>query len=231
MPMKSEILSKLDNPIVSALNETHIEHSIDFYGTVFYKSEYCPFGGFTDIKSTKTGIDSYAKLVEKFFIVGDRPEFGSNILLLKELVCNQMLLEAPIDIDITEDIIELTTDTQRLELFDLVNKVQPGYFMTSTSYLGSYYGIYKDGQLVAVAGERMKMNGFTEVSAVVTHPAYAGRGYAKQLMAKVCAKIFSEGKLPFLHVAETNTGAIALYEKLGFFTRRRMSFWNLGRTL
>ena len=80
---------------------------------------------------------------------------------------------------------------------------------------------------MAVTGERMKMNTYTEVSAVVTHPAHTGKGYAKQLTAWTANNIFLKSSKPFLHVADTNSGAIALYKKLGFVTRRKMSFWNL----
>ena len=73
----------------------------------------------------------------------------------------------------------------------------------------------------------MKMNEYTEISAVVTHPDYTGRGYAKQLVSYSCNKIFNAGKIPYLHVANTNMGAIRLYEKLRFETRRKISFWNL----
>ena len=93
--------------------------------------------------------------------------------------------------------------------------------------MGNYFGVIKEGKLVSVTGERMKMNDFTEVSAVVTHPFYTGKGFAKQLVAHTANKIFDENKTPYLHVAETNFDAIRLYEKLGFKTRRRMSFWNL----
>jgi predicted GNAT family acetyltransferase len=92
--------------------------------------------------------------------------------------------------------------------------------------MGDYFGVFKDNTLVAVTGERMKMNEFTEVSAVVTHPLYTGRGYAKQLVAYTVNKIFDQNKTPYLHVAEKNNGAIRLYEKLGFKTRRKISFWN-----
>jgi ribosomal protein S18 acetylase RimI-like enzyme len=129
--------------------------------------------------------------------------------------------------EITEHVVELQTINHKNDLFNLVNLVQPGYFKSKTSFMGSYFGIFKDGQLVAVTGERMKMNVYTEVSAVVTHPGYTGRGFAKQLIAHTTNKIFSENKLPYLHVAETNTGAIKLYEKLGFYTRRKISLWNL----
>ena len=75
----------------------------------------------------------------------------------------------------------------------------------------------------------MKMTDYTEVSAVVTHPLYTGRGYAKQLVAHTVNNIFLENKTPYLHVAEKNNGAIKLYEALGFKTRRKISFWNLVR--
>ncbi len=84
---------------------------------------------------------------------------------------------------------------------------------------------------MAVAGERMKMNSYTEVSAVVTHPEHTGKGYAKQLIAFTTNRIFRENKTPYLHVADTNTSAVTLYEKLGFITRRKISFWNLISSL
>ena len=102
-------------------------------------------------------------------------------------------------------------------------------FKKKTYTLGNYYGIYKDNQLVAVTGERMQMNDFIEVSAVITHPDHTGKGYAKQLVAFTTNRIFTQNKLPYLHVTETNTGAIGLYEKLGFTVRRKMSFWNFMR--
>lgn len=72
----------------------------------------------------------------------------------------------------------------------------------------------------------MIRNEYTEVSAVVTHPQHTGKGYAKQLMAFTCHKIFNEDKIPYLHVADSNVGAIKLYKKLGFVTRRKITFWN-----
>ena len=77
----------------------------------------------------------------------------------------------------------------------------------------------------------MKMDNFTELSAIITHPEHTGKGYAKQLIAYASKKIFSENKTPYLHVAEDNTGAIKLYEKLGFSTRRKISFWNISTSV
>jgi predicted GNAT family acetyltransferase len=137
-----------------------------------------------------------------------------------------MMLNYKADADIKEDIIKLeATDVHKLE--QLVNLVQPGYFRRKTSLLGDYFGIFKNKELIAVTGERMQMDNYIEVSAVVTHPEHTGKGYAKQLVAYTVNNIFNKNKTPYLHVAETNTGAIKLYEKLGFITRRKISFWNL----
>jgi len=217
---------KLDNPAWYSLTENHKGFSIDYNGIKFYRPAFCPFGGFTDYDSTKAGIDNYALLTNRFYVVGDRPIFNNKLQLKQELVCNQMLLEKQIDFLISEPITKLETVNQKTDLFDLVNLVQPGYFNTKTSDLGNYYGIYKDDNLVAVTGERMKMHEYTEVSAVVTHPEHTGKGYAKHLLAFTCNKIFNEDKIPYLHVKDTNIGAITLYEKLGFRTRRKISFWN-----
>lgn len=106
--------------------------------------------------------------------------------------------------------------------------MQPGYFKNKTADLGNYYGIYKNHQLVAVVGERMKMESHTELSAIVTHHEHTtGRGYAKQLIVHASNRIFNESKIPYLHVADPNFNAIRLYQKLGFLTRRKISFWKL----
>jgi predicted GNAT family acetyltransferase len=85
--------------------------------------------------------------------------------------------------------------------------------------LGYYVGIRAGGKLVAMAGERMKVPGYTEVSAVCTHPDYLGKGYAAALMTEVMRSIRERGEKPFLHVRSDNARAIAIYERLGFSKR------------
>jgi GNAT superfamily N-acetyltransferase len=224
--MNERGFEKLDNPVWYSLSETHKDISINYHNVKFYDPAYCPFGGFIENNNVASQIDEYSKLISNFFVVGGKPVFSKKISLKKELVCLQMILEKRIEIKIVEKIIELN-DTLGEALSNLVNEVQPGYFKKKTHLMGNYFGVIKEGKLVAVAGERMKMNDFTEVSAVVTHPSYKGKGFAKQLVAHTANKIFDENKTPYLHVAETNFDAIILYEKLGFKTRRKMSFWDL----
>ena len=221
--------TKLDNPVWHSLKETHQHFAIEFDAMRFYHPDYCPFGGFVNPNKAIASIDAYSDLTNSFYVVGRKPAFSDRVTLTKELVCDQMLLDNNIKLDITDHIITLQTVRHRNDLVALVNLVQPGYFKNKTSELGSYYGIYRDDELIAVTGERMKMNSYTEVSAVVTHPDHTGRGYAKQLIAHTTNKIFAENKLPYLHVADVNLSAIKLYEKLGFRTRRKISFWNLSK--
>ena len=224
--MNERGLEKLDNPVWYSLSETHKNISINYHNVKFYDPAYCAFGGFIENNNIALQVDEYSKLINHFFIVGEKPAFSKKISLKKELVCLQMILEKRIEINIGEKIVEVD-DTLAEALSSLVNEVQPGYFKKKTNLMGNYFGVIKEGKLVAVTGERMKMNDFTEVSAVVTHPFYTGKGFAKQLIAHTANKIFDQNKTPYLHVAETNFDAIRLYDKLGFKTRRKISFWDL----
>ncbi len=220
---------KLDNPVYHSLCETHQDKALEYKGVKFYDPAYCSFGGVIDPLVKAKDLANYAQLVSDFFIVGTAPVFDTSLILVEELVCLQMVLDSPIDLIPKEEIVPLESKAQKQALYELVNYVQPGYFKQETSALGRYIGIYQDQQLVAVSGERMKMKGFTEISAIVTHPDYTGRGYAKQLIKHCTQNIFEEGKTPYLHVVESNVAAINLYENLGFFTRRKISFWKLAK--
>ena len=110
------------------------------------------------------------------------------------------------------------------EILDLVARTRPGPFGKRTAELGTYLGIRRAGALVALAGERMRLDGYTEISAVCTDPAYRGAGLAARLIGAVVAVIRERGDIPFLHAADDNTGAIRLYEHLGFTIRTPIVF-------
>lgn len=226
--MNSQHAHKLDNPVWYALSETHSGFSVNLDHSKFYHPDYCPFGGSIHPEQISTDISAYSLLADNFYVVGEKPVFSADLKINKHLVCDQMVIDKQPGIYILEDIIFLN-EHYTLELQELVNLVQPGYFRGKTSSLGNYYGIFKDAMLVAAAGERMRMDEYTEVSAIVTHPDHTGKGYAKQLITHAVNNIFSQNRIPFLHVAEDNAGAIHLYHKLGFVTRRKMSFWNITR--
>lgn len=110
------------------------------------------------------------------------------------------------------------------EMRELVKRTQPGPFEVRTIELGSYLGIRSAGRLVAMAGERMRPPGWTEISAVCTDPAFRGRGLASRLVRALVTGIRARDEQPFLHAVATNTGAIALYERMGFRIHNRPTF-------
>ena len=228
--MKISDDKKLDNPVWHSLSECHKDFAVDHDTIKFYHPDYCPFGGFIKGEGIADHIYEYSLLVDNFFIVGEKPKLPDQLKLKTEIVCLQMIIKNKIDIEIKENIVTLTNENADA-LFQLVSLVQPGYFKKKTALLGNYFGIFKNDELIAVTGERMKMNDFIEVSAVVTHPHHTGKGYAKQLIAHTVNNILDQNKTPYLHVIEKNTGPLNLYEKLGFTSRRKISFWNIRNQL
>ncbi len=227
--MQSENNKLLDNPVWYSLMQQHQSFAVDYGKVKFYHPDYCPFGGFENGADTSSHLDKYSDLTDNFFVVGEKPDHSSKLIIKKDLVCLQMVTDDPISVAINQPVIKLTKDHTDA-LFQLVNLVQPGYFKRKTYLMGSYYGIFKNDELIAVSGERMSMSDLVEVSAVVTHPSHAGKGYASQLIAHTVNNIISQNKTSFLHVVETNA-AVKLYEKLGFTTRRKISFWNLTKRI
>jgi len=103
----------------------------------------------------------------------------------------------------------------------LTELTRPGPFSARTRELGCFLGVRIDGQLVAMAGERMRPADYTEITAVCVHPDHRGRGYAQMLLGAVARQIAARGETPFLHVFTSNTSAIALYRRQGMEIRRR----------
>ncbi|KIF77850.1 acetyltransferase [Streptomyces sp. 150FB] len=107
------------------------------------------------------------------------------------------------------------------EMLDLVSRTRPGPFLPRTIELGAYWGIRRGGRLVAMAGERLRPPGYTEISAVCTDAGHRGEGLATRLVRHVAQGIRDRGDTPFLHAAGTNENAIRLYLSMGFILRRR----------
>jgi predicted GNAT family acetyltransferase len=110
------------------------------------------------------------------------------------------------------------------EMLALTELTKLGRFRRRAPELGSYLGIHEAGQLVAMAGEGLRLPGYAEISAVCTHPQQRGRGYASSLVSALIQKITERDETPFLHVSTENPDAVRLYKKLGFKTRRIINF-------
>ncbi|WP_276090374.1 GNAT family N-acetyltransferase [Pedobacter sp. JY14-1] len=109
----------------------------------------------------------------------------------------------------------------------LTQLAQPGPFTERTIAFGGYKGIFEGNILVAMAGQRLKSGGYTEISAVCTHPEHSGKGYARSLIHSVIRDIVATGNTPYLHVRTDNARAVALYHRLGFRIRTDICFYVL----
>ncbi|CAM1367541.1 FR47-like protein [Tenacibaculum sediminilitoris] len=218
--------NKLKNPVWYSLCETHHKFLLNYDEVKFYDPSICPFGAFTNTSKTVEALNEYSKLTDKFFLVSENkiPTYDKDkIRLDKKIDGCQMVLENLTDFDITEEVIPLT-ENHIDQIYNLVWLVMPGYYRKRTFDMGKYFGIFKDNKLVAVTGQRMQTDDFIEVSAVVTHPEYTRKGFAKQLSQHVTKEILNDGKHPILHTNKGNH-AIQLYEKLGYRYTRDMNWW------
>ncbi len=131
----------------------------------------------------------------------------------------QMVAVSPPTVRVDFEVLRLG-DADAVEMLELATLTKPGPFFSRTHQLGKFLGVREGGRLVAMCGERLRLPGHTELSAVCTHPDFLGRGYAAGLMSLVTERIVRRGETPFLHVYDHNTRAIALYERLGWRRRR-----------
>ena len=115
------------------------------------------------------------------------------------------------------------------QMVQLAKLTKPGPFGTGTINFGSYYGIFDNDKLVAMTGQRLHIQNFTEISAVCTHPDYTGKGYANSLLQHQLHIILQQNQKPFLHVREDNGRAIELYQRLGFKISESMNFYFMRR--
>jgi ribosomal protein S18 acetylase RimI-like enzyme len=227
--LNSDHFWQLDNPAWQALTGTQQSFATGTSTVKRYERGILPFAAFE--QATTENLIALGGLVEPgeiFYLIGELPPLPAGIRVLKELPCVQMILQQKIELPANTISITPLNASHSDAMFNLINKVQPGYYEKNTWRLGNYYGIWQNEELVAIAGERMRLDGLTEISAICTDPAYTGRQYAQYLIAHLCNTNLQAGNKPFLHVLQTNERAIRLYEYLGFNTRRMISFWQLN---
>jgi ribosomal protein S18 acetylase RimI-like enzyme len=165
------------------------------------------------------------------YLTADRVRAVPGIEVVNELPCWQMHFIPSDSATILTGWIavesRLLGAADALAMSALTDTAFPGFFRARTHLLGKYFGVHVDGELVAMAGERLALPGFREISAVCTHPAHTGKGYAAGLMLRLMCAHAVAGLKSFLHVATENERAIALYERLGFVKTRQLLFHQL----
>jgi ribosomal protein S18 acetylase RimI-like enzyme len=224
------ITSVLDNPIWNALLTEHSALALGNRLALRYPAEIGPLSGIPDQSAASyealRTIAGPGGVVALFF--EDPPSLPQGWMLLRGGWLDQMICLQPATEDSTTATAQPIPDAEFRQLtpadvpamIELAELTEPGPFHHRTIELGVFFGIFYSSRLLGMAGQRLQLPQFIEVSAVCTHPEARGRGYARGLMAKVVADIRSRGKTPILHVIASNSSAISVYKTLGF-TRRR----------
>lgn len=217
----------LDRPVWNALTTEQAHLAIVTGAAVRIDPDYGPFAAARDasdeaqaaLATTLNGPDDRIGVVEReAWPVPPR----TKVLGGGDLV--QMVWKGPAPKGDDDPRIERLKAKDAKQMAALAHATEPGPWGPKTHLYGDYYGIRIGGKLASMAGERMRLPGLAELSGVSTWPEFRGQGLAAALVRRVVRGFLERGDTPFLHCYAANAGAIALYEKLGFRTRARMSF-------
>jgi predicted GNAT family acetyltransferase len=219
----------LDNTAWHALTGAHAAFAVGDDHAKRYRTDVSPFAAVADPADPRAW-DHLAQLVEPGEIVGVyAPVAPAGWRTVGAYDAIQLVYTSdhpPVTPDIP--LVDLG-DADVTDMTDLVERTKPGPFLPRTIEFGGYRGVRVDGRLAAMAGQRMRPDGWCEVSAVCTDPDFRGRGYAARAMSAVIEGILERGERPFLHVERVNERAVSVYEKLGFERRSDQSILVLER--
>jgi GNAT superfamily N-acetyltransferase len=216
----------LDNPAWNALNAEHRSFSVGDHLARRYRPSFSPIAALENIHNPECW-DSLVGLCQTgthvaLFGLDGKPPRGWNEKMsatLNQLCCNNLTFTRPpvINLDLTMRELDTADGPAMVTLARLTN---PGPMEMNTVRLGRYLGLFdKDGVMVAMAGERMRLSHFVEVSGVCTHPDHRGKRYATDLVSRIVQPIIARGHVAFLHAVQGNSVAAKTYANLGFKLR------------
>jgi ribosomal protein S18 acetylase RimI-like enzyme len=222
----------LDNPVYAALRGPHRAFAHGRGRVVRYPSDVAPFIGMPDAPTDRDWAD-LQQLLEGdpgAVILHDLAELPASMRLLQTFEVVQMVADDSGTSSASEasgpasaDEVVTLTRADVPDMLELVRRTEPGPFADRTAELGAYFGVKREGALVAMAGQRLRPPGWTELSAVCTDPGVRGQGLGARVIAAVADEARSRGDRPFLHVLVTNTAALQLYRRLGYRERLRVT--------
>jgi predicted GNAT family acetyltransferase len=222
-------VTALDNPIWNALISAHRPMARINGMAARYPSDVSFLTGLAELTPRAfEDLEALVEVGEQIGLVTPAPvNAPAGWVVARALYIDQMVCETPPGAPAADFLVLGPTDVP--EMMALTALTEPGPFAARTHQMGHYVGIRSvDGRLSAMAGQRMNLDGFQEISAVCTNPVFRGHGYAKALVAHLTARVFGQGKTPFLHV-KTENGAKVVYEKLGYRVRKPVQYTVLER--
>jgi GNAT superfamily N-acetyltransferase len=219
------------DPVWNALQTIHAHFALRNGTAVRYPADVVPFAAMDPGNhSDPSPLAQLLTLGEHVYVIGARPQATNILRVGPALNCFQMIfpLPPPANGVANDSTILRMTSEDAPKMVALTDLAFPGFFRARTNEMGTYYGIHIGNELIAMAGERLAVPGFREISAVVTHPAHTGRGYATLLMNRLLQDHAAAGLKSFLHVSEGNSRAIAIYRRMGFVVLRSVVLWPIS---
>jgi len=212
----------LDSPALSALRGWQSDLAVQEGGAVRFRPGYAAFAAGTPADLARLPRPEGGLLMMEAV----RPDLPPH-QAWRERMGVQMTLEAAPPGGTDLDVLSLG-EADAAEMKALARLTEPGPFYAHTWRLGPFIGVRREGRLIAMAGERMRPDGFAEISGVCTHPDHRGGGLAAGLIRLKAREILARGETPFLHSWADNAGALKLYESLGFRARAAIHVMILG---
>jgi ribosomal protein S18 acetylase RimI-like enzyme len=218
------------NPVWHALHTKHRDFALEVGEACRYPADVAPFAAVG--ASSVSAMRQLASLLmpeEAVWIFGEEYLGVEELNRIDTLKCLQMVLPDEVKPPEREmDLVPLSIEDAPA-MVALTDVAFPGFFRSRTYAMGSYFGIRAEGKLIAMGGERLKLDGYPEVSGVCTHPDHRGKGYAASLIWEVVRKHRRDGDVSWLHVASANRRAIELYHRMGFVTSREVTLHRVTR--
>jgi ribosomal protein S18 acetylase RimI-like enzyme len=223
--------TELDNPIWHALCGPHRRFAEVIGDASWYPSAIAPFIAIPSADIVPDLADAAARgLRHPAYFVGAIPVSlpGDWDFVARSHILQMLPTSADIP-EVSEDGIRVLGIADRPSMLALMRIAFPDFFRERTAELGEYLGIFDGGNLVAMAGERLALDGLQEISGVCTHPDFVGRGNARRLTQALMRRHRRRGVGSFLHVSEENVAARRLYESMGFVVRASLPIGKIDR--
>ncbi|MEO7924175.1 MAG: GNAT family N-acetyltransferase [Chitinophagaceae bacterium] len=217
---------QLDNPVWAALSSKQVHFNRGNDLLKYFPSDVAPFMALENWNEKDLEIlEQQLPAARTFSFVSTKNiSLPDSLETVISIPLYQMHCPVLQPVSVPENLIMPLGDEHIPLMLELTAMTKPGPFYQRTIDFGNYLGIFQDDQLVSMAGDRMKVNGYTEVSAICTHPDHTGKKYASYLTTRAAERIIQEGDIPFLHVRTDNLRAIEVYKKMGFEVRADINF-------
>jgi GNAT superfamily N-acetyltransferase len=220
------------NPVWHALHTEHRHFAVSAGVACRYPADVAPFAAVAE--PTPFALQHLHSMLapgESVFLLGDHYPQVPDLSFGPTLECVQMVL--PEEVTPPGPVIEIVplSHANAAEMVALTDLAFPGFFRIRTCEMGSYHGVRSNGELIAMGGERLALEGYPEISGVCTHPANRGKGHAASLIWQLVRDHRRAGLVSWLHVAGSNKNAIELYLRMGFIIVRTVTLHRVSHSI